>query len=114
MIDLSNIHPLTDFKRHAKAFVEQIKATKTPLVLTVNGKAEVVVQDAATFQAMNAHIQQVEEELRTLKLEALRGDIDLGLEQLKSGDYVEYDDDSLPVLLENIKSRGRKRLRQSS
>jgi prevent-host-death family protein len=71
MIYLSNIHPLTDFKRHAKAFVEQIKTTKTPLVLTVNGRAEVVVQDAATFQAMSDRIQQIEEELRALKIEAL-------------------------------------------
>jgi prevent-host-death family protein len=71
MIYLSNIHPLTNFKRHAKAFVEQIKTTKTPLVLTVNGKAEVIVQDAATFQAMSDRIQQIEEELRALKIEAL-------------------------------------------
>jgi hypothetical protein len=73
-----------------------------------------VVQDAATCQAMSERIQQVEEELRALKLEVLRREIDLGLEQLKSGDHVEFDDDSLPILLENIKFRGRKRLGQSS
>jgi hypothetical protein len=41
-IDLRNIHSLTDFKRNANAYVEQLQATQLPLVLTVNGKAAVV------------------------------------------------------------------------
>lgn len=61
MIKLENIHPLTDFKRNAKAFVARIKATKSPIVLTVNGKAELVIQDAATFQEMAERLQQVED-----------------------------------------------------
>jgi len=43
MIELENIHSLSDFKRNAKEFIEQIKTTKSPLVLTVNDKAKVVV-----------------------------------------------------------------------
>jgi prevent-host-death family protein len=114
MIDLKNIHSLTDFKRNAKDFVEQVKATKLPLVLTVNGKAEVVVQDAETFQAMIERIEQAEEELQTLKLEALRGELSIGIEQIKSGSYTDYNDNSLPTLLEDIKARGRKRLDRNS
>lgn len=49
MINLENIHPLTDFKRNVKQFIEHIKTTKSPLVLTVNGKAEIVVQDAISL-----------------------------------------------------------------
>lgn len=112
MINLSNIHPLTDFKRNAKAFVEQIKVTKKPLVLTVNGKAEVVVQDAESFQAMTDHLQRTEEELRALKLEILRGEISVGVEQVRSGVYTDYDDNSLPTLLDDIKSKGCKKLDQ--
>jgi prevent-host-death family protein len=114
MIDLKNIHSLTDFKRNAKDFVEQVKVTKLPLVLTVNGKAEVVVQDAETFQATIARLKQAEEELQDLKLEALRGELSIGIEQIKSGAYTDYDDNSLPILLEDIKARGRKRLGQNS
>jgi prevent-host-death family protein len=114
MIDLKNIHSLTDFKRNAKDFVEQVKVTKLPLVLTVNGKAEVVVQDAETFQAMIERIRQAEEELQTLKLEALRRELSIGIEQIKSEVYTDYDDNSLPTLLEDIKARGRKRLGQNS
>lgn len=80
-INLEDIQTLTDFKRNAKEYVERIKATKSPLVLTVNGKAEVVVHEARAFQEMMDRLERVEEELRTLKLEALRRDIAVGIEQ---------------------------------
>ena len=51
-VDLRNIHSLTDFKRNANAYVEQLQATKLPLILTVNGKAAVVVQKAGAFQSL--------------------------------------------------------------
>ena len=43
---------LTDFKRRTAEFVKQLKETGHPLVLTVNGKAELVVQDAAAYQQL--------------------------------------------------------------
>jgi prevent-host-death family protein len=53
MLDLSkDIHSLTDFKRNTTEFVKQMKETKHPLVLTVNGKAELVVQDAESYQTL--------------------------------------------------------------
>ncbi|MBO3459071.1 type II toxin-antitoxin system Phd/YefM family antitoxin [Aetokthonos hydrillicola Thurmond2011] len=53
MIDLAkDIHSLTDFKRNTTEFVQRMKETKHPLVLTVNGKAELVVQDAESYQAL--------------------------------------------------------------
>ena len=52
-MDLSrDIHPLTDFKRHTPAFLRQLKESGHPLVLTVNGKAEIVVQDARSYQRL--------------------------------------------------------------
>lgn len=51
MVDLTeDIHPLTDFKRNTANFVRQMKQTKRPVVLTVNGKAELIVQDAQSYQ----------------------------------------------------------------
>ena len=52
MIRATNIHSLTDFTRHAKAYIEQITTSKDPMAITVNGSAEVVVQDAASYQQM--------------------------------------------------------------
>ncbi len=52
-MDLSrDIHPLTDFKRHTPEFLRQLKESGHPLVLTVNGKAEIVVQDAKSYQRL--------------------------------------------------------------
>ncbi len=110
MINLENIHPLTDFKRNVKQFIEQIKATKSPLILTVNGKAEIVIQDASSFQEMMRRLESSEAEVRKLKLEALQRDIALGVEQLQNGQYRECDDESLPNLLQTIKERGRRKL----
>ena len=112
MINLDNIHSLTDFKRNVKQFLERIKTTKSPLVLTVNGRAEVVVQDASAFQEMIDKLERTEEELQQLKMESLKRDIAVGAEQLKNGEYAEYDDESLPNLLENIKARGKSKLGQ--
>ncbi len=47
-----DIHSLTDFKRHTVDFVKQLKKGHRPLVLTVNGRAEVVVQDAESYQKL--------------------------------------------------------------
>ena len=47
-----DIDSLTHFKRNTTEVVQQLKATGQPMVLTVNGKAEVVVQDAASYQRM--------------------------------------------------------------
>ena len=47
-----NIHPLTDFLRHHKRHLKQLKRSQRPTLLTLNGKAEVVVQDAKAYQAM--------------------------------------------------------------
>ncbi|HXG93460.1 MAG TPA: type II toxin-antitoxin system Phd/YefM family antitoxin [Blastocatellia bacterium] len=60
MIDLKDIQSLTDFKRNTAAYLKRIKKKGTPLVLTVNGKAEIVVQDAKSYQAMLERIKRAE------------------------------------------------------
>jgi prevent-host-death family protein len=52
MIRATDIHSLTDFTRNAKSYIQQIKDTKNPIAITVNGDAEVVIQDVASYQAM--------------------------------------------------------------
>jgi hypothetical protein len=60
MLHTSEIHSLTDFLRNHKAHVARLKETHAPEVLTVNGKAEVVVQDAASYQAMLDRLHHME------------------------------------------------------
>ena len=48
----SGIDSLTNFKRQTADFLERLQASGEPLVLTVNGKAQVVVEDAAAYQKL--------------------------------------------------------------
>ena len=53
MLDISkDIQSLTAFRRKPAAFMKRLKKTKRPVVLTVNGKAEAVVQDAESYQRL--------------------------------------------------------------
>jgi hypothetical protein len=54
------------------------------------------------------------ERIRKLKLETLQRDIGIAAEQLKNGEYTQYDDESLPNLLENIKAQGQSKLKWDS
>jgi prevent-host-death family protein len=61
MIDLGqDIDSLSNFKRQTAEFVERIKKTGQPVVLTINGKAALVVQDAAAYQQLAALADKVE------------------------------------------------------
>lgn len=55
-----DIDSLTHFKRNTTEVIEQLKATGEPMVLTVNGKAEIVIQDAASYQRMLELIDRAE------------------------------------------------------
>lgn len=45
-----DIQALTTFRNNSAAFLQQLKKTKRPVVLTVNGKAAAIVQDAEAYQ----------------------------------------------------------------
>ncbi len=52
-LDISkDIQSLTNFRRKSGKFLKQIKKSKRPIVLTVNGHAEAVVQDAEAYQRL--------------------------------------------------------------
>ena len=60
MINLENIHSLSDFQRNAKDHIDRLKETGAPEVLTVNGKAELVVLSATAFQDMADRLDEAE------------------------------------------------------
>ncbi len=47
-----DIQAMTTFRRNPGKFMKQLKKSKKPLVLTINGKAEAVVQDAEAYQRL--------------------------------------------------------------
>ncbi|CAC5343344.1 MULTISPECIES: type II toxin-antitoxin system Phd/YefM family antitoxin [Planktothrix] len=77
MINLNrDIQSLSTFKRNTNEMITQMKETGNPIVLTVNGKAELVVQDAVSYQKLLDFIE---------KLETIIG-IKKGLEDIAIGD----------------------------
>src|SRR5829696_1590007 len=81
MISLKDIESLTAFKRNTNEYVKRIKKSGKPLVLTVNGKAEIVVQDAESYQRMLEVLDRAE------TIEALRE----GLESVRQGKTMSLD-----------------------
>ncbi len=60
MLDTREIHPLTDFLRNHKTHMTRLKKTHAPEVLTVNGKAELVIQDAESYQRLLDRLHRME------------------------------------------------------
>jgi prevent-host-death family protein len=53
MLDITkDIQSLTTFRRQSSEFLKQLKKSKRPVVLTVNGKAAAIVQDAEAYQRL--------------------------------------------------------------
>lgn len=52
MIFIPTIHSLSDFQRNSSGHIRRLKESGLPEVLTVNGRAELVVQTAESYQAL--------------------------------------------------------------
>src|ERR1043166_6402922 len=76
MVNVTDIHSLTEFQRHAKALIEKLKTSKSPLVLPVNGRPAVVIQESERSQALVERLRAMED------LAAIRE----GLAQAEAGD----------------------------
>ena len=72
---LTDTQPLTAFRDHPEEFLQQLKTTHRPITLTVDGKPQVVIQDAAEYERM----------LDLLDAADVRESIRLGLEDVEAG-----------------------------
>ena len=53
MLDITkDIQSLTSFRRRSSDFMKQLRKSKRPFVLMVNGKAAAIVQDAEAYQRL--------------------------------------------------------------
>ena len=75
MVHTTDIHSLTDFQRNVKSHLKHLEETGRPEVLTVNGKAALIVQDAASYQRLLDLVERAE---------AVAG-IQRGLDDIKHG-----------------------------
>lgn len=83
MLNISrDIHSISDFKRNTPDFVKQLKKTGKPVVLTMNGRARVVVQDAESYQNMLDVLERAKD------IEAIRE----GLADVEQGNTMSLDE----------------------
>lgn len=73
---------LDDFQHSAPAVIEHLAETGRPLLLTVNGEAKVVVQDAAAYQRMRESAEQ---------LELIKG-LERSLQSMRQGRGIPFED----------------------
>ncbi|MCB9965314.1 MAG: type II toxin-antitoxin system Phd/YefM family antitoxin [Rhodospirillales bacterium] len=52
MFTIDQIRPVSDFSRKPAEHIKRLKETGLPEVLTVNGRAELVIQDAQAYEEM--------------------------------------------------------------
>jgi PHD/YefM family antitoxin component YafN of YafNO toxin-antitoxin module len=67
MLRLANICSLTEFRHNSKDFIQKMKESASPLVLTVNGRADVIVYEAQAFQAIVDRLEAAEAEILELR-----------------------------------------------
>lgn len=70
-----DINSLSNFTRNTPEFLRQLKKSGRPGVLTINGKAERVVQDSASYQKLIEHDERAE------RMDALRTSV----EEMRAG-----------------------------
>jgi PHD/YefM family antitoxin component YafN of YafNO toxin-antitoxin module len=54
-----DIGSLTDFTRNTKAHLKRLRRTGRPELLTVNGRAEVVVQNASAYERLIKSLEKL-------------------------------------------------------
>ena len=69
MIRPQDIGSLTDFSRNTKEHLKRLERTGRPELLTVNGRAEVVVQSASAYQRL---LESLEKLKRRSTLESVK------------------------------------------
>lgn len=82
VIDIREVRSVTEFQRNIKDYVGRLKEKKTPLILTVNGRAELVVQDAESYQLILERLERAE----TVAA------INRGMEQAKHGEGIQLNE----------------------
>jgi antitoxin YefM len=75
----SDIRPLSEFRANAAAFVQQVRETRRPLVLTQHGKSAAVLLDVEEYERLIERAETLE-------------DVALAEEQLAAGEGVPHAD----------------------
>lgn len=56
-----DVRPVTEFRAHASAFLEQVRATKRAVILTQHGRSAAVLLDVAVYEELLGELTQLRE-----------------------------------------------------
>ena len=68
-----DVQPLSAFRANAAGFLDQVRSTKRPLILTQHGKGAAVVLDVDQYEALVDEIEVIRD-IRQAKAELARGE----------------------------------------
>jgi prevent-host-death family protein len=68
-----DVQPLSAFRANAAGFLDQVRTSKRPLVLTQHGKSTAVVLDVEQYEALMDEIEIIRD-IRQAKAEMARGE----------------------------------------
>ena len=69
----SDVQPLSAFRANAAGFIQQVRETKRPLVLTQNGKSAAVVLDVEEYEALVEEVELIRD-IREAREQLERGE----------------------------------------
>ena len=72
---VNDIKPLSEFRANAAHFINQVKETKRPLILTQNGVSSAVLVDVSEYQAIIEKLELLQE-------------VQIAEQQIESGNYL--------------------------
>lgn len=68
-----DVQPLSAFRANAAGLLDQVRATKRPLVITQHGKSAAVVLDVGEYEALVEELEVIRD-IRQAKVELARGE----------------------------------------
>ncbi len=67
-----DVRPLSEFRARASAFVQQVRETKRPLVITQNGRSAAILLDVAEYEKLLARLE-VYQDIQTAETQLREG-----------------------------------------
>ena len=75
----TDVRPVTEFRANASAVLDQVQATKRPVILTQHGRSAAVLMDIEVYEELLDEV-------------ALLRAVRTGEEQMRAGELVAHDD----------------------
>lgn len=69
-----DIRPVTEFRANAAQFIEQVRETGEPIILTQHGKGAAVLLDLEAFEAMVEELELLRD-IRTARAQIAAGEV---------------------------------------